>query len=69
MFTDAGSELEKLILGENESLDNVRYDLNLITEIPGTGIQVAWETDNYDVIDIQGIWETIDCLTRGLRCG
>ena len=54
LFTDAGSELEKLILGENESLDNVRYDLNLITEIPGTGIQVAWETDNYDVIDIQG---------------
>ena len=49
LFTDAGSELEKLILGENESLDNVRYDLNLITEIPGTGIQVAWETDNYAV--------------------
>ena len=54
LFTDAGKELEKLILGKNESLDDVRYDLELVTEMPGTGIRVEWETDNYDVIDIQG---------------
>ena len=54
LFSDAGEELESLILGENESLDEVRYDLDLISEIPGTGIQAAWETDDYDVIDIQG---------------
>ena len=54
LFSDAGEKLEDLILGENQSLDEVRYDLDLISEIPGTGIQTAWETDNYDVIDIQG---------------
>ena len=54
MFTDAGQELEKLILGKNKSLDDVRYDLNLAAEVPGTGIQVAWETDNYEVVDMQG---------------
>ena len=54
LFKDAGKELETLILGENQSLDEVRYDLDLIHEIPGTGIQAEWETDNYDVIDIQG---------------
>ena len=54
LFSDAGKELEKLILGKNESLDEVRYDLDLIAEMPDTGIQVAWETDNYEVIDIQG---------------
>ena len=54
IFTDAGQELEKLILGKNKSLDDVRYDLNLAAEVPGTGIQVAWETDNYEVVDMQG---------------
>ena len=54
LFSDAGEELESLILGENQSLDEVRHDLDLISEIPGTGIQAAWETDDYDVIDIQG---------------
>lgn len=53
-FTDAGEEIETLILGENESLDEVRQDLDLITEIPGTGISVSWQLDRYDVIDSRG---------------
>ncbi len=54
VFADAGEELEKLILGQNKSLDEVRSDLDLISEIPGKGIQVSWELDRYDVMDIQG---------------
>src|SRR5699024_8400813 len=54
VFSDAGEELEELILGQNKSLDEVRSDLDLISEIPGTGIQVSWELDQYDVMDIQG---------------
>lgn len=54
VFTDAGEELERLILGQNENLDEVRKDLELISEIPKTGIRVSWELDNYEVMDIQG---------------
>lgn len=53
-FKEAENEIRTLILGENESLDEVRHDLNLITEIPDTGISVSWQADRYDVIDTQG---------------
>ena len=54
VFQEASEDLEKMILGENESLDEVRDDLELISEIPETGISVSWEIDNYEVMDIQG---------------
>ncbi len=53
-FESAAEEIETLILGENESLDEVRSDLDLITEIPDTGISVFWQPDRYDVIDGSG---------------
>lgn len=53
-FADAGEELEQWILGQNKSLDEVRWDLDLITEIPEKGIRVSWELDRYDVMDIRG---------------
>ncbi len=54
IFIDASEELETLILGENKSLDEVRSDLNLITEIPDVGIRVSWELDNYKAMSQQG---------------
>lgn len=53
-FQTASEELETLILGENKSLDEVRSNLDLITAIPDTDISVSWQTDRYDVIDMQG---------------
>lgn len=53
-FEETSESLEQLILGENEELDNVRTDLNLVTEIPDTGISVTWELDNYEVMDVRG---------------
>lgn len=53
-FKEAAENLEKIILGDNENTDEVRTDLNLVTEIPDTGISVTWELDNYDVMDIRG---------------
>lgn len=54
IFSDAGKRLEKLILGDNRSLDEIRSDLKLITEIPDSGISVYWELDDYEAMDIQG---------------
>ena len=42
VFDTAGKKLETLILGENKSLDEVRYDLNLVKTVPDTGIEVSW---------------------------
>lgn len=54
LFEDVENNLEKIVLGDNPSRDEVREDLNLVTEIPGTQIRASWESDNYDVIDAGG---------------
>lgn len=54
-LSKAAEELPTQILGENKSLDEVRSDLNLIMEIPHTGISVSWELDNYEVMNSRGV--------------
>lgn len=54
VFQKAEDELEKRILGENESLDEVRSRLNLIHVLPDSGIQVDWRLDNYNLMNLQG---------------
>ena len=40
---------------KRKSLDEIRSDLNLIMEIPHTGISVSWELDNYEVMNSRGV--------------
>ncbi len=47
-------KLEKSILGENQSYDMVDKDMNLVTELPGEQVDISWELDRYDVMDIHG---------------
>lgn len=54
VFEQAAEDMEEFILGDNDSLGEVRYDLNLITEIPESGLTVAWEIEPYEVMDITG---------------
>ena len=37
LFDRAIRRMEERILGENESLDRIEYDMNLLTDIVGTG--------------------------------
>src|SRR5699024_8434658 len=77
VFSRAAKQLEKMILGENESLEEVRVDLKLVTEIPEDRISVSWESEDYTVIDMQGkLYQeeltedgTLVKLTAVLRCG
>lgn len=46
--------MEKLILGENESLDRIEGDMNLLTKIPEEPVDVSWELDHYDVMNVRG---------------
>lgn len=62
-FENAVILLEQLALGENQSLDEVRKNLNLVNNIPETGILVSWEIDNYEVMNLQGELKT-DALTE-----
>lgn len=45
--------LEKEILGKNQSLEEIRYDLTLVQTVPGYPFQVEWQTDTV-FIDTHG---------------
>lgn len=65
IFMEAQNELQELILGENPSLDEVRYDLKLITSLPNSGIDVSWALDNYEVMNLTGQLKTENLSQEG----
>lgn len=54
VFDRAASQLERLVLGKNESLQKVQSDLNLVSSIPKEPVRIEWELDRYDVMDVNG---------------
>lgn len=65
VFREAGEQLEGLVLGENDSLDEVRSSLKLVSAIPDTGISVSWEVDNHEVMNQQGELKTENLTDEG----
>lgn len=54
IFRKVMKELDTLILGENNSLDHIETNLNLVTAIDAYPIQIQWESDHSDVINVSG---------------
>lgn len=54
LFQRVIRRMDKLILGENKSLDRVEQDMKLLTEIPGEPVEASWELDRYDVMNVRG---------------
>lgn len=54
VFKEVMSVIEREILGENQSLDQVRSDLNLITGLSGYGVRIRWTSDDPDRLDSFG---------------
>lgn len=65
VFREAGEQLKELVLGENESLDEVRSNLNLVGSLPDTGISVSWEVDEYEAMNQQGELKTENLTDEG----
>lgn len=65
VFIEAKTQLEKLILGENKSLSEVRNDLHLLTLLPESKIRVDWQLDNYQIMDLQGKIQTENIPEEG----
>lgn len=54
MFEQAMKELDRVVLGENESFNRVEKNLSLPTQLPDYPIQIQWELDSYEIMNIQG---------------
>ena len=54
IMEEKAEQLESYILGENKSTDSISSDLNLITKVPDTDIDVYWEIEENDVLNSDG---------------
>lgn len=54
LFDRVIRRMEEYILGDNESLDKVESNLNLLTKVPDEPVEISWELDRYDVMNIRG---------------
>ena len=53
-FTEAEKCLDEIVLGENESYNDVCKNLSFPSKVPGTSIELTYETDIPDLIDNYG---------------
>lgn len=65
MFQRCIVRIEKEILGENRSLDHIEKDLNLMTSLSDTPVEITWELDRYDVINIYGELQESEIAEEG----
>jgi len=54
LYDEAVKQLPAVILGENESLDDVRCDLELVTGLEGYPFEIRWESSFYSLVNIDG---------------
>ena len=54
MFEEVMEKLDEAVLGKNKSKDRIERDLNLVTTIDSYPVEISWELDRYDVLNIEG---------------
>ncbi len=64
LYEKAVHSLENVILGKNESLEDVRQDLKLVTALEGYPFEISWESSSYALISIDGAVDNKE-LTEG----
>ncbi|MEY8356539.1 immunoglobulin-like domain-containing protein [Lachnospiraceae bacterium 54-53] len=65
LFEELQPELKEQMLGQNESLEEVRHDLNLKSSLEDYGFTVVWESDAPELIDSFGTVHNEDVSENG----
>lgn len=63
-FVEAAALLPRTILNKNSSLEDVRQDLDLVSEIEGYPFQISWESGAYSLVNTDGTVHNEE-LTKG----
>lgn len=69
LYETAVIELEKIICGENASLEHADKDLCLVSELSGYPFQIEWESLNYRYIDMEGKLQKAEIPPEGVTVG
>ena len=54
LYQAAVETLPEVIAGQNDSLEDVRYDLDLVTRIEGYPFELSWESSSYALVNTEG---------------
>ena len=54
LYGQAIRKLPKVICGQNQSLEDVRTHLDLVTQMEGYPFDISWESDSYSIINTDG---------------
>ena len=54
LYAQAVRLIPKVIRGENDSLEDVRTHLDLVTQLEGYPFTISWESDSYSIVDTDG---------------
>lgn len=58
--------MDRMIQGENETLEHVDHNLDLVTEVPGEPVRIRWELDRYDVMNSRGELQDVKIKKEGV---
>lgn len=65
LYREAAELLPELIRGRNDSLEDVRYDLDLMTHMEGYPFELSWESSSYGLVNTDGTVDNTE-LTEGV---
>lgn len=54
-FSNVEEKLSDMVRGENESLEQVKTKLQLVTEVDQEGIEIQWFSSDYSLVDTAGV--------------
>lgn len=54
IFSEAMEKLDTVILGENESFDNISQKMELVTALPDSPVKIEWNTSEPVMLDWEG---------------
>lgn len=54
LLEEAAGALEEEMLGENESLGQIRSDLNLVEKLEGNPVSISWNSSAVGIVDYEG---------------
>lgn len=54
LYQEAVEALPEIICGQNDSLEDVRHDLNLVTRIGEYPFELSWESNSYALVNTDG---------------
>ena len=65
LFGRVMDELDKVVLGENESFNRIETDLKLVTTLENYPVNIQWDLDSYEVMSIEGELREDKLTTEG----